>query len=81
METRDGKLKKKPKRMRTCFTPYQLQVLENTFARTHYPDVMLREQLASYTNLAETRIQVSLNVKQGLPPLVVFWSLNRRNVR
>lgn len=44
--------------MRTAFTPRQLQVLEHTFANTHYPDVLLREQLATFTSIAEAKIQV-----------------------
>lgn len=46
------------RRTRTAFTSHQLMALENTFSQTHYPDACMREWLARYTNLAESKIQV-----------------------
>ncbi|CAH8582156.1 unnamed protein product [Schistosoma rodhaini] len=49
---------KKPGRNRTTFTPEQLEILEEEFERTHYPDLMIREQLAESMLIPESRIQV-----------------------
>lgn len=49
---------RRPKRIRTAFTPTQLLHLENAFEKNHYIVGTERKQLATYLNLSETQIKV-----------------------
>ncbi|TPP67036.1 PAX6 [Fasciola gigantica] len=49
---------RKAQRNRTAFTTEQIEILEKEFEKSHYPDLLAREQLADTMMLPESRIQV-----------------------
>ena len=51
-------IKRKQRKARTTFSNSQLELLEDYFSRTQYPDVYTREEIGQKTGMSENRIQV-----------------------
>lgn len=54
------------RRQRTVFTQNHIQQLENIFIYNQYPDIQLRESLATQMNISESRIQVFTSLKKHI---------------
>ncbi len=55
---------RKPKRVRTAFTPSQLLKLENAFEKNHYVVGQERKELARHLNLTETQVSHQLEKRK-----------------
>ncbi|XP_066932592.1 pituitary homeobox 2-like isoform X2 [Clytia hemisphaerica] len=53
-----GNIDHRIRRQRTHFTVTQLQKLESFFARNRYPDMAMREDIAQWCSLTESRVRI-----------------------
>lgn len=75
-----GPFARKPKRIRTAFSPSQLLRLERAFEKNHYVVGAERKQLANSLSLLSVSSTESPSLNPSLPPSVQVkvWFQNRR---
>lgn len=61
-----GPFARKPKRIRTAFSPSQLLRLERAFEKNHYVVGAERKQLAGSLSLSETQVIIAPNWRPAL---------------
>lgn len=69
-------LARKPKRIRTAFSPSQLLRLEHAFEKNHYVVGAERKQLAHSLSLTETQVSAALGLQIREPSTrtsVALW--------
>ena len=57
---------RKPKRVRTAFSPSQLLKLEHAFEKNHYVVGQERKELASKLNLTETQVTLRAHIEMDI---------------
>lgn len=72
---------RKPKRIRTAFTPGQLLRLEHEFDKNHYVVGAERKQLAHTLKLTETQVSIEKVDKLGLRIWGIFVNHGPRQVK
>ena len=69
---------RKPKRIRTAFSPQQLLALERAFDDNHYVIGQERKELAKRLQLSETQVTVACTTHPCDITQVKVWFQNRR---
>lgn len=70
-----GPFARKPKRIRTAFSPSQLLRLERAFDKNHYVVGAERKQLANSLSLSETQVNMKLILFCSFSMKMLLWTV------